>query len=319
MRPSADGPLLDRLLVVGTGLIGGSFAAAAKAEGVSRQVWGIDPQHAQASLALGHVDTAFPDLSDALNALCETASSASVAIAFATPVPVTARLLGLLAEHPRAPRWAFVTELGSTKRGIVEALQGLAMTASGSELLMQFVSSHPMAGSEQSGPQAARLDLYQGARVLISPAAQAQPEPIALLTAVWRLLGAQTVRLQLDVHDRLLAATSHFPHLIAYALAGALAAQPTAAAAQRLHGGGLRDTTRIAASSPALWTDILLDNRAEVLGLMTAFQAELDQLVQHLARADAEGLTAVLTPAAQWRRGFLHASTATPLDDELSE
>lgn len=319
------GPCLDRLLVVGTGLIGGSFAAAAREAGLAREVWGVDPHHAESAQHLGLVDRGFQDLESALQAVeQETAgrqadARSAQALVLATPVPVTARLLAVLARWPVPLDWAWVTELGSTKRGIVEALSGLSLDSSGAALLARFVASHPMAGSEQSGPEAARASLYQGARVLISPPRQASADALEAVTAAWGQLGALPVRLDLAVHDQLLAATSHFPHLIAYALAGALAGQPTASAAQRLHGGGLRDTTRIAASSPALWADILLDNRLEVLALLEPFQAVLSALADALVRGDAEALQASLAPAAAWRHGFVHPASSLPLDDELSE
>jgi prephenate dehydrogenase len=161
-----------------------------------------------------------------------------------------------------------------------------------------------MAGAERHGPEAATADLFVQARVLISPFDNTPQTAITKLEAFWRGLGGVPSRLPIKDHDALLADISHFPHLVAYGLAAFLASGPSAAAAQTLYGGGLRDTTRIAASSPDLWADILLQNRQAVLALMPQWNAVMQQLTQSLADGDRAALSQMLDHAAEWRRGF---------------
>jgi prephenate dehydrogenase len=149
-----------------------------------------------------------------------------------------------------------------------------------------------MAGSEASGVQAANASLFQGARILVCDLPENTPAAVAAVESFWLSLGGQPTRLPLQDHDAVLAAISHFPHLLAYGLAGLLAHTPVAGLAQILHGGGLRDTTRIAASSPSLWADILLDNRAELLPLLSAWEQSFGQLSKAVAEDDRARLVA---------------------------
>jgi prephenate dehydrogenase len=204
----------------------------------------------------------------------------------------------------------FVTDIGSTKTGVLRALSHLDTSVS------RFVSSHPMAGSEKQGAIAASKTLFQGARVLISPltasgvsaglaAVKSDDDAVAAVENFWIALGAQPSNLPIEDHDALLAMISHLPHLVAYSLAGAIAESPLAGAAQALHGGGLRDTTRIAASSPELWADIFLDNRERLLAVLKDYSLELETMQQALAKSDRSSLIELLSVASHWRKGFL--------------
>jgi prephenate dehydrogenase len=312
--------VIGRLLIVGTGLMGGSVAAAARSRGQAQEIWGVDPAHAQEAQDLGLLNRGFSSLTAAL-AACQAAplqESSGTAVVLAAPVSLLAAMLPPLAEHHRQHPWAWVTEIGSTKRAVIEAMQPGAMSPqvspqvpSGSFTIDPtsrfsevFVPSHPMAGAERHGPEAATADLFVQARVLISPFESSAPAAIAQLESFWMALGGLPSRLPLKDHDALLADISHFPHLVAYGLAALLASGPSAHAAQTLYGGGLRDTTRIAASSPDLWADILLQNRQAVLGLMPQWNAVMQQLSQALADGDRAALSQMLEQAAQWRRGF---------------
>lgn len=308
--------MIGRLLVVGTGLMGGSVAAAVRSRGQAQEVWGVDPHHALQAHALGLIDRGFPSLADALAACqAQPARKASgSAVVLAAPVSLLAAMLPVLAAHHRHQPWAWVTEIGSTKQAVIEAMrsevmqpppvQGAFTPDPGPRFAEVFVPSHPMAGAERHGPQAASADLFEQARVLISPLESASQAAIGQVEAFWAGLGGIPSRLAIQDHDPLLADISHFPHLLAYGLAALLAARPSAAAAQTLYGGGLRDTTRIAASSADLWADILLQNRQAILGLMPQWNAVMQQLTQALATGDRAALAHLLECAATWRRGF---------------
>jgi len=161
-----------------------------------------------------------------------------------------------------------------------------------------------MAGSEKHGPADARADLFQSARVLISRLPQSTDDVVASVEGFWIALGGQPSLLPIEEHDELLAAISHLPHAVAYSLAGALAGSPLAGAAQALHGGGLRDTTRIAASSAELWADIFLDNRERLLSAWADWALHVEVMHQALEKNDRHALIEYLQQASQWRKGF---------------
>jgi prephenate dehydrogenase len=161
-----------------------------------------------------------------------------------------------------------------------------------------------MAGSERSGPGAATDSLFVSARVLVSQFDETPPAVVADAESFWLALGGQPTPLPLRDHDSVLAAISHFPHLVSYGLAAMLSRSPMARMAQNLHGGGLRDTTRIAASSPELWAEIMLDNRDAMLQLLGHWRLAFDGLVQALEKGDRTALIQGLSEAADWRRQF---------------
>jgi prephenate dehydrogenase len=302
--------MIDRLLLVGCGLMGGSVAAGLRAQCPQAQVWVVDPSYAKQALDQGIAQRVFESVADMLKGADEPIAQGLV---FATPVNVTAGLLRDLAEPDDASiasrvsllhNLTWVTELGSVKGPVIKALNALPSGPFQEALLTRFVPSHPMAGSEQSGLSAAMASLLEGARVIISRLPENQSQAVDGLEVFFSRLGGQPIALPLEEHDELLAALSHLPHLLAYGLAGMLASGPYAAAAQSLHGGGLRDTTRIAGSSPALWSGILLENREAVLALMTQYRLSLSELVHALEANDAQALSQSLERASQWRRQF---------------
>ncbi|MGA1637051.1 MAG: prephenate dehydrogenase [Burkholderiaceae bacterium] len=296
---------MQQLVILGAGLIGGSVAAAARAKGLAERIIVIDPDPAQAALRLGLADAQFESLSAWQASLEDGATpSGSTGVVLAAPVPVIAESLSALADHFQEISPAWVTELGSTKHAFQAALNGLRGHSAEAALRACFVPTHPMAGSEASGVQAANASLFQGARILVCDLPENTPAAVAAVESFWLSLGGQPTRLPLQDHDAVLAAISHFPHLLAYGLAGLLAHTPVAGLAQTLHGGGLRDTTRIAASSPSLWADILLDNRAELLPLLSAWEQSFGQLSKAVSEDDRARLVALLEDAARWRRGF---------------
>lgn len=306
------------LLVVGTGLMGGSVARAARRAGVVERVYGYDPENGREAQGLGLIDLALPALDelsaaeggrsapDELSAAEGSATgSGRGLVVLAAPVSVSAYLLRDIALHWEGWGRPWVTDLGSTKAALIQATDRLRTgQAVAADFLSHSLASHPMAGSEAHGPAAARAELFEGARVLLSAFPETSDSCLAAWEGFWQSLGARTHPLALAEHDPLLAAISHLPHAVAYALAAQLAASPQAESAQWLHGGGLRDTTRIAASSPSLWADIFLDNREALLGLLERHQSEIAALCRVVQAADRPGLIEHLEGAARWRAGF---------------
>jgi len=292
---------VDRLIVVGTGLMGGSLAAAAKRSGCAQIVIGVDPDRSREAQSLGLIDGAFQNLSELVDHL-PPREGAQRLLVLATPVSRYASLVPAISALWEDLDPTLVTEMGSTKHALIEALSGLPDTPQASAMKLRFVPSHPLAGAETSGPQAAIETLFEGARILVSPLAESLPEAVANVESFWMSLGGIPTPLPLEDHDALLAVVSHLPHLISYALAGTIAQGPLGQAALSLHGGGLRDTTRIAGSSAELWADILLDNREELLALMPQWQITLGGMLRALESCDRALLVDALEPAATWRR-----------------
>ena len=289
---------LDCLVVVGTGFMGASLAKAVKQAGLARHVIGVDPTSASAAASIGVIDQAASSIAELSNCAFK-----EIAVVVASPVNTYATVFEALAKFSAALKdgqsIVWVTDLGSTKEGVVKAASLLGPLSS------RFVSSHPMAGSEKQGPADARADLFQSARILISQTADSSPQAISDVETFWMQLGATPSPLLIGEHDELLAAISHLPHVVAYSLAGMLAGSPLAGAAQALHGGGLRDTTRIAASSAELWADIFLDNRERLLEAWSEWALHVEVMHQALENTDRETLIELLQQASQWRKGFL--------------
>jgi prephenate dehydrogenase len=282
---------LDRLVVVGTGFMGASIAAATRSAGFAEEVIGVDPKEALNAKALGCVDGVAGSVVQAL-------SGAKSAVLLASPVTTYAAIFAELESIADKSAIAWITDIGSTKNGVIAAAKQLTALAP------KFVASHPMAGSEKQGARDANPNLVQGARVLISRMPSSTDDTVDQVESFWLALGAQPSPLPIEEHDALLAAISHLPHVLAYSLAGALAQTPLAGAAQALHGGGLRDTTRIAASSPELWADIFLDNQEELLAAWSQWSLQLQEMQQALVRGDRALLIELLSKASQWRKGF---------------
>jgi prephenate dehydrogenase len=271
--------MIGRLAVVGLGLLGGSAARGARARGLAREIVAVGRRAEGLAPALedGTVDRATTDLVDGVG-------DADLVL-LATPVST---LPGLLSEVWRAvDADAILSDVGSTKRAIVSAAERLA-----SSRALAFVGGHPMAGSEQSGYAGARADLFAGATVILTPTELTDPGALKQLSEFWEALGSRVVMLDPDVHDRLVAAVSHLPHLVAFALMEAVARLD--AGALNLAGRGFADATRIAASDPRIWQDIFLTNREALAEPLTAFRSALEELERLIGAQDAAGLEAAL-------------------------
>lgn len=287
--------MFERVAVIGTGLLGGSLAAGLRVRGLARHCVGYSPADGHRALAGGLVDS----LADALGQAVHGADL----VVLAAPVSINA---GLMAEVAAAlAPMAIVTDLSSVKQGVVAAAcRALGPAAA------RYVPTHPIAGGERSGPEAADANLFEGRLVIVSPLAVSEPAVVGRFEALWQALGARTRRLDVAAHDEAYALVSHWPHAAAYALAasigGRLAAYPASA---ELVGPGLSDMTRIAASDPALWADIVLANAAAVLDCADGFARELADIRAAIEAGDRQALVAAFDRGAQWRRGLAAAST----------
>jgi prephenate dehydrogenase len=272
--------VIERLAIVGVGLLGGSLAKAARARGLARHIVGVgrDLARLQPAVRDGALDHATTDLAAGV-------ADADRVVLGAT---VSANETLLAQVWRAAPAGCVVTDVGSTKRGIVAAAAPLA----GARPDVRFVGSHPMAGSEQSGYRVARADLFDGATVVVTPTETTDRDALKSVGELWAALGARVVALDPEGHDRAVAAISHLPHVVAWALVDAVTRFEPGALA--LAARGFRDTTRIAAADPVMWRDILVDNREAVRASVAAFRRALDDLEALVAAGDGAALEAVL-------------------------
>jgi len=289
--------MIERLVVIGVGLIGGSFALALKQAGAVRHVAGLgrDPQAMARALALGIVDEVCTTVEEAMRG--------ADMVLLAAPVGQTATILASLLPY-LAPH-TIITDAGSTKCDVVAS----AREALG-ERIHQFVPGHPIAGSESNGPDAAMAGLYRGKKAVLTPLPENDPAAVERVAAAWRACGAIIHTLSPEDHDRVFAAVSHLPHLLAYALVDDIAAKPHASMLFQYAASGFRDFTRIAGSSPEMWRDISLANRAALLTELDAYLAQLTTLRARLAAADGPALETVYTNAQRARRAWLEAIEA---------
>jgi prephenate dehydrogenase len=283
---------IERLAVIGVGLIGGSFALALKAAGSVGRVVGVGRSRANLdrALALGAIDEVAADAG--------AAAAGADFVLVATPIGAMAEVFASLAPH--LPANAVVTDGGSTKQSVIAA----ARARLGSRITA-FVPAHPVAGSDASGADAATADLYCGREVIVTPLPENPPATVARVRWVWQQCGARVTEMQPVDHDAVLAAVSHLPHLLAYAFMQELAARADAASVLAHAGTGLRDFTRLAASQPEIWRDICLANRTALLGELRRFQDALAGVGALLEDGDGVALERGFDAARAARQAWL--------------
>lgn len=287
----------QKVVICGIGLIGGSFALALKQAGMAGEIVGFGrrPETLQEALERGVIDQAAGDWAGAL--------AGAELVMLAVPVGQMPAVMAAMAPHLAAT--TLVTDAGSTKSDVVAA----ARVALGVRSAC-FVPGHPIAGAEKSGVGAASADLFRGKRAVLTPLEENAPGAVDRVAEVWAACGAEVSRLAPDVHDRIFAAVSHLPHVLAYALVHEFAGRAEADLLFGFSAGGFRDFTRIASSSPEMWRDICLANRHALLAELDAYMVELMRTRVLLAGADAEGLLALFAAARQRREDWLHGLPA---------
>ena len=284
--------MIDHLAILGLGLIGGSLARALRASGgVGRiSAFDPDPRQGEAGLKLGVVDRVCPTAAAAV-------ADASLVV-IAVPVLHTAEALADCRAGLRPG--TVVTDVGSTKGSVLADIRRLL-----GELPDWFVPGHPIAGTEKSGVAHAFPELFRGRRVILTPHDRQAPGACEQGVAMWQSVGARVVQMDAARHDAIFAATSHFPHLLAYSFVDMLARRDDADDLFPNAGGGFRDFTRIASSSPAMWHDIIRANAGPVRDLLQQQIAELQHLLQLLQADDWAGLQVVFERARRARERHL--------------
>ncbi|MGA7949109.1 MAG: prephenate dehydrogenase/arogenate dehydrogenase family protein [Thiobacillaceae bacterium] len=281
-------PLIERLAVVGTGLIGGSFALALKQAGQVGSVVG-------AGRSDGNLQTA-----KARGILDQIAASAAEAVTGADfvllAVPVGQMEDVMQAIAPALAPDVVISDVGSTKQDVV-AMARTYLTDS----LGRFVPGHPIAGAETSGAGAARADLFGGRNVVLTPLPDTNFKALVKTQSAWQACGAKVSLMQAGQHDRIFAAVSHLPHLLAYALVDMLAARADSDLLFNFAASGFRDFTRIAASSPEMWRDIALANKHALQDELDAYEAKLEELKAALSAEDGDALIKIFSRARQAR------------------
>jgi prephenate dehydrogenase len=288
-------PLFKRIYLLGAGLIGGSLILDLKEKGLVGTVVGSDrnEKNQAEALELGILDEIAPPVTDTFRN-CDL-------VILAVPV---LELVRILEEGFEAG--TLVTDVGSVKNEAVAAYRRAVKAGK----RYRFVPGHPIAGDERSGPAAARTGLFTGARIILTPldsgsdtsSGEGSPaEDVELIRLMWEGAGAETVIMTPDYHDMVFAWVSHMPHMAAYAIIDAVIGNDPELV--ELSGGGLKDYTRIAASSPRMWADIAVANKEQLLKATRAFRQSIDKIVSALEEGDRDKLEAIFTPIAQVRRG----------------
>lgn len=289
--------MFKKIVIFGVGLIGGSFARALRHAGAVETIVGVGRSAAALAKAkeLCIIDSMTADLALAMDG--------ADLVLLAAPVAQTESILAALL--PYLQPGTVVTDAGSTKSDVVAA----ARRAMGAKVA-QFVPGHPIAGRESNGPEAAIADLYVGKKTVLTPLPENAAADVDRVAAAWTACGALIHRLTPEQHDKVFAAVSHLPHLLAYALVDDIAAKPHADLLFQYAASGFRDFTRIAGSSPEMWRDISLANQAALLTELDAYLAQLTGLRAKLAAGDGPGLEAVYTNAQRARRQWIAAIEA---------
>ena len=271
--------MIQRLVIFGVGLIGGSLALSLREAGAVAEVVGCsrNPANLEEAVRLGVIDrwTTNP---------VEACQDADVGV-LAVPLGSMQGLAAAIAAHWPAP--AVLTDVGSSKKAVIEAVR-----AGFGYLPRNFVAGHPIAGTERSGVSAAFASLFRDRLVILTPADETSPMASERVAEMWRATGARVEFMTPMHHDHVLAATSHLPHVLAFALVESLARMSESEEIFHYAAGGFRDFTRIASSDPVVWRDICVANREAILAVLERFQADLDGLREAIARGDGEALEA---------------------------
>jgi len=282
---------LNKLVIFGVGLIGGSLALALKRANPGLHITGVgrSGDSLQTARDLGIIDSIATD--------AESALPEADMVVVAAPVAQTGPILRLIAPHLN--NRTIVTDVGSTKGDVIDAAKN-----SLGEKFPQFVPGHPIAGAEKSGAAAARDDLFQSKNLVLTPAPATKPEAVQQVRDMWTIAGARVLEMTADEHDCIFAAVSHLPHLLAFTLVNEIAARPNASQLFGFAASGFRDFTRIAGSSPEMWRDVSIANREALLKELQSYQNALAEMFKLLENSDSAGLQALFERASRARNDW---------------
>jgi cyclohexadieny/prephenate dehydrogenase len=300
---SERAPMFKRLALIGVGLIGSSISHAARRAGLVGEIVGASPTPAtrERAVELGLVAKMYADPADAVR-------GADLVI-LCSPVgtyEAVAKAIG-----PHLEQGAIVTDVGSVKCAVVRDVAPHVPEG------VHFIAGHPIAGTEQSGPDAGFAELFDGRWCILTPGDTVDKDALAKLQEFWRKLGSEVEIMAPEHHDMVLAITSHLPHLIAYNIVNTAAhlERVTDTEVIKFSAGGFRDFTRIAASDPVMWRDVFLNNKDAVLEMLGRFSEDLSSLQRAIRFGDGETLEKLFTEARAIRRGVIHANQDTPQPD----
>ncbi len=286
--------MIDTVCIIGVGLIGGSVARAARQRGICNNIIAYgreqDTGYLQHAVKLGVIDAFYTDI--------EQATGNADLVVIATPVGAVETLFAQL-----KPVWnpqTVYTDVGSTKVSVVNAARKVF-----GQVPENFVPAHPIAGAENSGVEAGKADLFAGKRVILTPLAENTESAVDTVRQFWQSLGANVGEMDIVHHDKVLATTSHLPHILAFALVDLLGRKDEQEEIFEYAAGGFKDFTRIASSDPTMWQDICLANKEEIIPLIQQLQAELGKIERLLAEEKGRQLFDIFAYARQARQRFL--------------
>jgi cyclohexadieny/prephenate dehydrogenase len=296
-------PLFDRAALIGIGLIGSSLAHAMRRGGLAGAISGFAKSEATRSKAreLGIVDTVHETAAEAVRE--------ADLVVLCVPIGAYREIAASIAKDLKPG--AILTDVGSVKGAVVRDVAPHVPAG------VHFIPGHPIAGTEQSGPEAGFAELFDNRWCILTPLPGSDPEAVEKLEALWRALGSHVDRMSPDHHDLALAITSHLPHLIAYNIVATAAdlEEVTNSEVIKYSAGGFRDFTRIAASDPIMWRDVFLNNKEAVLEMLGRFSEDLSALQRAIRWSDGEQLLTLFTRAREIRRGIVAAGQDTARPD----
>ena len=292
----------SKIVIIGLGLIGGSLARALKSGNSKCHITGVGRRAdiLQQALESGSID--------AFSTNAQVACQGADIVVLAVPVLSVGEILREIA--PVLGSNTIVTDAASVKQHVVDVVHKVF-----DGIPVNFVPGHPIAGSEQSGFEASSATLFNNRKVILTPLDHTSAEAVSLVSGMWKAAGAQVLQMGVGRHDEVLAATSHLPHLLAFALVDTLSQQGESEEIFRYAAGGLRDFTRIASSDPVMWRDIFLTNAEATLGILDEYVSDLQKLRENLLAQDGEALIAMFRRANKSRASFLcmlQAATENP-------
>ena len=283
--------LIDRLTIIGVGLIGGSLARVLKRESACAHIvgYGRNEENLKKAIELGVIDSYETDVKSAV-------SGADVVL-LATPLTTVETLLTEMSSSLKED--VVLTDVGSAKGSVVVAAQNTL-----GKHVNNFVPGHPIAGTEKSGVEASFAELFENHLVILTPLETTNIHALSLITQMWETTGADVVNLNVEHHDEVLAATSHLPHMLAYALVDCLAGMQERDEIFQFAAGGFADFSRIASSNPQMWHDVCVSNRTALLKVLDSFNCHMEQIRSAIEEGDSETILKIFSRAKQARDDF---------------